>query len=464
VTTAAHQPAPAFLRLLALGLAMLLQAGPAGAEGPAPDRELLTAFQNGRYDQVIRLYASLPQGRPPSKDVLRAALRSYLRLGQPEAALPIYVTLTPPGQSDDPSTLRDLARAFISSHARDPEEYVRIAAFTSLAETGDRQAIPLLEDGLLDPSILVRARAIEGLGRTAVQAKRSGQPAPTAPLKRALQDPAPPVRIAALDALGDVGDRNDADLLETLTKIARADEGPAQVFALAALVKLGRAQAFDEIMGAATLPNPDLRMAAIGVLGRLKRRSSLTLLTQSVYDPDESVRTFAAGALGDFADPAGVGALTHALGDDSPRVRGTAAVSLGRLGLAHSKPLLRHATRDPVELVRAGAVEGLLRLGDREAVLLAADLAKHDSPSIRGAAAQAVGLAGNSQALPVLEGLLADQQPQPRLMAVRALGKIGDRKAIPLLKKALGDKDPAIRVTAAGSLLQLLKAQERATR
>ena len=35
-------------------------------------------------------------------------------------------------------------------------------------------------------------------------------------------------------------------------------------------------------------------MAALGVLGRLKRPASLSLLSQAVYDPDPSVRAFAA--------------------------------------------------------------------------------------------------------------------------------------------------------------------------
>lgn len=437
---------------------------PGQAAAPDPDRAVVAAFKDDQYDRAVRLFEALPPQPPPSREAQKAALQSYLRLGRPESALPIYTRLTPSGRPGDPSLLRALAWSFVSSHARDPQEHVRIAAFTVLSESGEREALPLLEDGLLDTSLLVRARAVEGLGRLARAGKPIGSSSPMAGLKRALQDATPPVRIAALNALGDLGSAVDPGTRETITQIARVDEGPAQVFALAALVKLGRPQAFDEILGAATLPNPELRMAAIGVLGRLKRPSSLSLLTQSVYDPDESVRAFAAGALGDFGNPSAVGALTHALSDESPRVRGTAAVSLGRLGVAQSKPLLHQAARDPVELVRAGAIEGLLRLGDKEAVLLAADLAKHNSPSIRGAAAQALGLPGNGKALPVLEGLLADQQPQPRLAAARALGRIGDLAALPSLMKTLADSDPAIRITAAGSLRQLLTPDKRGKR
>ena len=470
---------PSFLLLPAMALALLLfglarptiagpnpgnttPGSPNKTTVPAPiEREIMAASKGGHHDRAIRLFETLSPGQTPSNHLLEAIFKSYLHLGQPERAFTIYVRLVPAGRPDSPAWLHDLARSFVSGHARDTQEYVRIASFTTLAEAGDQSMVPLLEDGLLDPSILVRARAVEGLSRVGERAKRAGQTVPATALKRALQDPAPPVRIAALNALGDLGDPKDQATLDVMTQMARAGEGPIHVFALAALAKLGRTGAFEEIVSAATLPEPDVRMAAIGVLGRLKRPSSLPLLAQSVYDPEESVRAFAAGALGEFGDPSAVGALTHALGDDSPRVRSVAAASLGRLGLAHTKPLLRQAARDPVELVRAGAVEGLLRMGEPEAVLLAAELAKHDSPSVRSAAAQALGSAGNRRALPVLEQLLADQQPQPRLAAARAIGKVGDRAGLPLLKKALTDNDPAIRITAAGSILQILSRNAR---
>jgi HEAT repeat protein len=457
------------------------------------ERDALTAFRNAHYDGVIRILEAFPQGQNPSRELLRLGLQSYLRLGQPEAALTIYGRLVPPGQQDNPLWLHEVARSFITSKARDPEEYVRIALYTALSEIAGRDVVPLLQDGLLDASILVRARAAEGLGRALQSIGRAGAVPLVSALKQALQDPAAAVRIAALNALGNAGDRKDPSTLEAIARAARVEEGAVHVFASAALVKLGRSDALGDIISAATLPDPDARMAAIGVLGRLRRPSSLSVLTQSVYDPDTSVRAFGAGALGEFGDPAAGSALTHALGDESPRVRAIAAASLGRLGLAQHRSLLRQAARDPDELVRAGAIEGLLRLnaGTRcsrpaatkrnghptshplqeakqcvpgngstgEVILFAADLAKHPAPSVRSAAAQALGLSGNKTGLSVLEPLLQDQQPQPRLAAVRALGKIGGRSVIPLLKKALQDTDPAIRITAGGGLVQVLSKE-----
>lgn len=437
------------------------QAAPSSATPPASiEREILSAYKAGHYDRAAALLETLPAERALSRDLGQAAFFSYLRLGKPEAAWKIYLRLYPPGQQDQPRWLREAAYSFVVSRVRDRDEHVRVTAYTALAEIAGRDDLPLLEDGFLDSSILVRALAVEGLGRVALQLKKAGRFTPTAILTRALNDPAPAVRIAALNALGDVGDRRDAFVLDEITRLSETEEGPIQVFALAALVKLGQGEALADILGAATLPDPQARMAAVGVLGRLKRAASLPVLSRSIYDPDANVRAFAAGALGELGDPEAAAPLMHALEDESPRVRGTAAASLGRLGLASARPLLKEAARDPVELVRGGAIEGLLRLGDREAILLAADLAKHPAPLIRGATAQALGLSGNRHTLPILELLLKDQQPQPRLMAALALGRLGDQAAAPMLKQALSDTDAAVRTAAAGSLVQILSKRK----
>ena len=422
----------------------LAVSAPADTKQRSVERDVRKAFAEGHHDDVLRLLEGAPADLPLPPDVLRAGVRSALRVGRTDVALALYARLVPPGKPDVPALLRDLAWAIITGHVRDPQEHLRIAAYMTLVETADRHAIPLFKDGLLDTSVMVRARAAEGLARAGAAAST---------LARALDDPAPSVRIAALNALGT---RVDPSLRPLITRLSKSEEGVLHIFALAALVHLGQADAFDDIAGEATLPDAELRMAALGALGRLKRPAGLPILSQSVYDPDPSVRAFAAGALGEFGSPKGEPALLHALEDESPRVRGVAAASLGRLKLAQSLPVLRQAARDPVELVRVGAVEGLLRLGDNEAVLLAADLAKHPDPSVRGATAQAVALAGNRKALLVVESLLKDQQPQPRLMAARAIGKLGGREGPALLKQTLSDSDPAIRIAAAGSLIKLL--------
>jgi HEAT repeat protein len=426
-------------------------------KAPATQRQAIAAFNSAEYERMIGLLDRLPVEQQ-SAALLRMGVLSHIRLGRPDTALVLYLRLIPEGRPDDRSLLRELARAFIRAHVRHSQEYLRAAAYTALTESATVESIPLLEDGLLDASVLVRAQAVMGLGRiikvgrlTAGVRERVGSV-----LRRGLRDSAASVQIATLTALGEFG---DATIQPLLKQIVRTQEGPIVIFASAALVKLGDTEALGEITSAATLPDPESRMAALAVLGSLRRPDTLSLLTQSVYDPDPSVRAFGAGALGEFGRPEVAPSLTHALTDESPRVRSIAAASLGKLRLPYTRTLLWQAARDAVELVRVGAVEGLLRLGENEAILVAADLAKHADPGVRSATAETLGRVGNRKALRVLESLSHDQQPQPRLMAARAYGKIGGVQVLPPLKKALQDSEPAVQIAAAGSLVQVLSSK-----
>ena len=412
----------------------------------ALEREATDAFNRAEYDRVLKLWHSIPAEGTASKTLIRLAFQSSLKLGRPEEALPLYQRLVPADQPDDPSFLRPLALSFLTSHVRDPQEYVRIMAYTMLAELGLPETQAVLEDGLLDGSVLVRARAADAIGKAGLAGK-------SGPLRRALSDAMPAVRIAAMNALSEA---NVTEIKPYLIEVARTDEGPESVFAAAALYRLGKQDMLTDITGAATLPDPEVRMAALGILGQLKRPSSLSVLSQGVYDPEPSVRAFAAGALGDYGHVGGSGPLTHALGDENARVRAVAATSLGRLGIRDNQPLLRALTRDADMLVRASAVEGLLRLGDLSAVALAADLAKHANPTVRAATAHALTATSDKQGVAILQTLLHDQQPQPRLSAVKSLGKSG-AEVIPLLKQGLQDTDVTIRMAAAGSILQQLR-------
>ena len=71
----------------------------------------------------------------------------------------------------------------------------------------------------------------------------------------------PAVRIAAINWLSEA---NVTDIKPYLIEVARTDDGPEAVFAYAALYRLGKLDMLTDITGAATLPDPDVRMAALG--------------------------------------------------------------------------------------------------------------------------------------------------------------------------------------------------------
>ena len=415
------------------------------------ERQAMSRYQAGEYDLVLQLLQNLPAGEEPGRELVRHAILSDLKLGKPEDAWKLYPRFVSANRSDDVTLLRELARSFIIVRVRDPQEHIRIAAYTALAEIGDTDTLPILEDGLLDSSALVRARAGEAIGRSGLAGRSSA-------LKRALRDEAPGVRIAAINALSDA---KVSAITDQLTDIARVDEGPESIFALAGLYKLGRTDMLTDITNAVTLPDPEVRMAAVGILGRLRRPASISALSQAVYDPHPAVRAFAAGALGEFGSADGIAPLIHSVEDENPRVRAVAASSLGRLGAVDARSIIQSLLKDPDEHVRISAVEALLRLGDTAVILNAADLARHPDPSIRGGTAQALAAAKTPHALPILENLIKDQQPLPRLMAARALGKSPLPSLVTPLKTGLQDSDAAVRIAAAGSLLQVLSRKDK---
>ena len=208
------------LLLLAFG-AIVANMLPAEARPPtAPaasglEREATDAFNQAEYDRVLKLWRSLPPETTPSKPLARLAFQSSLKLGQPEEALTLYQLLVPSDQIDDPVLLRPLALSFLTSHVRDSQEYVRIAAYTVLAELGLAETQAVLEDGLLDTSVLVRARAAEAIGKAGLAGK-------SGPLRRALNDAMPPVRIAAMNALSEA---KVTDIMPRLIEVARTDDG-----------------------------------------------------------------------------------------------------------------------------------------------------------------------------------------------------------------------------------------------
>src|SRR5574341_480403 len=98
-----------------LSVTLLYSAEPsAPPTASEPQRDPRVAFQQGQYDQVIRLLEAAPPDSTPPRELLKVGFLSYVRLGQPEAALTVYTRLIPPGHPDDLTLLRELAFAFVT--------------------------------------------------------------------------------------------------------------------------------------------------------------------------------------------------------------------------------------------------------------------------------------------------------------------------------------------------------------
>jgi HEAT repeat protein len=425
---------------------------PVADTGASLLKEAQAAFKKHTYQEALDLLDRAGKAGPLSVDALRMKVRAQLYVGKPKEALLDYERLEQVLTHDDSVLLKEVGLGFVVVLIKDMREQMRGAAYTALKDFESAETVPYLEDGLSDGSGLVRALAVEGLGKTG-QGRRSVK------LRKALDDQAGLVKAAVLKVLGQSQDRTVMPLLEHALK---DDQPVVRLAAAGALYHMGRKTMWDQVRTATSAANPEERATALRLLGNLKDDRSLEVLLEAITDPQTSVRGAAASALGYLGKVEGIVAVEQALKDKIPAVRTSAAISLGELGVT-SASVLKQALSDPNPVVRAAVVSALLRIGEPvEEVMSAVDgLLQQSDPGTRSAAAKALGRAqgkSGEAVIGILSDLLADPIPRPRIAAVRSLGQIGGESAIPILKRALHDEDDAVRAAAGGALGRVLNS------
>src|SRR3982751_1119134 len=152
--------------------AVLFGAAPPAVVCPAVSheqalRDARDAFDHKQYDHTLTMVESLLKEPAASNEARRLKIKSLIHLARPTDALGEYEQLFEQQKEDDRPLLRKLAIAFITPLLKDMREQMRGAAYTALKELGTDEGIPYFEDGLSDGSGLIRALAVEGLGRLA---------------------------------------------------------------------------------------------------------------------------------------------------------------------------------------------------------------------------------------------------------------------------------------------------------
>jgi HEAT repeat protein len=428
-----------------------------------------------------------------------AALTAELERGR--VAMPLVLKAL--GATGDPVALVPVLGALSNKDAA-----IRIAAMNALRPLvgRDARAADVLIEHLADDDLEVRVLAAEYLGVL--------HSAAAAPKLIALAGPGNPtrLRLASIDALGEIGTVTSAPATKVLLDVLR--EGPGELHkaaatslsyiadasaipALIAQAKADRGPTRHEIVRAlgATLrghgdanarkllrelaedSNVKVALAAIGGLAAAGDTSDAPLLRAIVEQGAADRRRAAAAALGDLHDAGAFGVLAAALSVKDDRLVGDAAWALGELASAapkdsHVPPLverwlyLAHHGGWAASIDSTAALARALWAhppqnradlvgGERRSALLG--LAFHKSRALRVNAVLAMSSLPGDDVIKTLVQLLHDDpSPHVRIAAATGLGRSparGDVRVTGALTAAFEtDTDLAVKQAAKAAL------------
>jgi HEAT repeat protein len=327
---------------------------------------------------------------------------------------------------------------------RDGNETVRRTAVEQLPFFEDGRLSDALVPALEDAAASVRAAAVSALARV-------DHPSRTAALIRALNDRDPWVRFVTLRTLGAIGATEAVPrVLETVEK------DPAPHVRLAAIEVIGRispSEALEVLEPLTASANPDIARAAVAALGNVDRDEALNILEQHSRGPAISTRLAAVDALARRREPRVPQILQWiAAVDSSTEVVAAAFEALARVGTrddeqgsAAARALIA-LTAEPSR--REAAINVLSSLPPRRVADIAAGL-RHASTDVRCASVEALGRMKRPDASREIESALDDRACLVRLTAVTELKHLGTQTSQrKLMALARTDPDGEVRHAA----------------
>jgi HEAT repeat protein len=343
-----------------------------------------------------------------------------------------------------------VARAVVAALAEPDNVGRRNALIETLLGIGGAAVGPLTEALAARPEH--RKVLVDTLGLLA-------DPGGAAAVEPLLDDPDPNVRVAAAEALGQIG---GARAQEALRGVLARDE---RLLVLAALDGLNRLGARIAVADLAPLVDVTvLRAPALAALGRSGDPAAAPLLLRSLEAPARSVAEAAMRGLVDLwqrlddaaraqlapslaLTPPADSQVVQALLEGTPPVRRAAALLLGISGNIDAVRPLALTLADPQ--VRDVAEEAITRLGPAAAEALL-DLAPDFEPRVRGATygvlARLFSRTDPRRIESLLEAALADDDPDAAAAAADALGELGGgapKSALVALMRAIERDDDA---------------------
>ena len=396
--------------------------------GAIVERTQVETSGNGDFDTAVAdvLADASPLPAPPGEllsDDERAHLRWQFardrRQAGPATARVIFVELPLLGVVENLLARGELERAARRTSAAPAADHDRGAA-------AERVMIGALREALASPDGAARRAAVEACGRARVQelaAAVRGQLVVTAD---------PELRLAAIEAVGALGDRAAAPALILALRDELAQHARSAIARVAALVAIGHAQ---EAAGAVRAvldggPSP----VALAALVLVPIPELETKLVSWAASGDAATRGAVCAALPAASPRSAASLIVRGLRDADATVRATCADAAARGDRGHPDAAmvkrLRELARDRDRSVRARAVAAIALLDPAHPVHAI------DDPALEVRAAAAA-----SATEAELRVLVADRAPEVRAAALTALG---DRAADVVVRAAI-DPSPAVR-------------------
>lgn len=327
---------------------------------------------------------------------------------------------------------------------QDDDEQVRSAAVEHLPYLEDERAFDALRAALRDPSHRVRAAAARALGY--VEPERA-----IPPLLTALEDDDPWVRRYAAQSLS----RHQArEALEALERMAQDDPAPfVRITAIQGLSSIGEPRALATLTLLLNADEPELCEAALEALGRTRLPGALSPLLDALRSPDPRWRAMAARALGEHGDREAIEPLRQAAASDTDEAVIQAAIN-ALAYLNGEEAISALIALCAVERCRETCIAALASLGEDAIDHIARGLT-HQDAAVRRAIVQALARMKHPRASQRLHAMLGDPDASVRLTTVTALGHLGHHViASQLAHLAQEDPDEAVR-QAARMVLQM---------
>jgi len=381
----------------------------------------------------------------PDAGVRQAAISAINSLGHPEMASRAVTLL-----QDSDGRVRESAVkiagyfgypecvVLLFELCQDPDENVRRAAVGHLPYLDDDRILPILNDALHNGTPKVRSAAAHALGQL-----ESSQALPG--LLAAMNDPDSWVRYFAVRSIGQHKMPEAIDKLEFMAKADAA--GHVRIAALEALGQLGGARAVAIIAPMSESAESDMARAALKSLGSIGHPDSLPPLLTALRSTEPVIRIAALDALAKRGGAGTADALQWAAAaDENPQVSQAAIEALGRLATPDAINALIELMADRARREDCIAVLAQLRHGQIDNV---AQGLSHSVAEVRRAVIEALGRMKQPAATNWLITSLDDAESQVRMAAVIALGRLGSRGAErKLASLARTDADPAVRSAA----------------